>query len=61
MTVILMVFSWTQNTLMNGVVVTVGILIIASTVLTKRHYVLDIVGGVIVGIISVALATYILS
>lgn len=61
MTVILMVFSWTQNTVTNIVVVVVGALIITSTVLTKRHYVLDIVGGVIVGTISAALATYILS
>ncbi|MEI6327227.1 MAG: phosphatase PAP2 family protein [Candidatus Roizmanbacteria bacterium] len=61
MTIILMTFSWSANIYADMLIATIGIFIIASTVLTKRHYVLDIVGGMIVGTVSVVLATYILS
>jgi membrane-associated phospholipid phosphatase len=39
-------------------VVSLGLLIIVSTVLTKRHYVYDVAGGIIVGIIAVTTSHY---
>lgn len=58
MSVLLIAFSWTSWWWLNLAVLAGGLSIIAATVLLKRHYLLDIVGGLLVGLISVSAAHY---
>lgn len=58
MTVLLMVFSWGSIAWLNAITFLLGTSIIAATVLTKRHYLLDIAGGLGVGVIAVGAAFY---
>ncbi len=57
--VLLGYFSWTESSFANVFVLLAAVSVAISTVLIKRHYVLDVVGGVAVGIVALA-ATHLL-
>lgn len=57
MTILVMLFSWSWWPEYGLLWLTLGVLISVSTVLTKRHYVYDVAGGVIVGVLSYLLTS----
>ena len=61
MTTLLMLFSFSTNYFWNIIIFIAGSSIILGTLFTKRHYLLDVVGGLVVGFTGYFLAIYIFS
>jgi membrane-associated phospholipid phosphatase len=60
MSVLFILFSWQQYPQFGLLFLFAGSLIIISTVLTKRHYMYDIAGGILVGIVGYLGARYVI-